>query len=51
MAIKYNKWPQNRTNGHKIDHLPLKEIPCEFSLNWYFWFENIPSGKPGGTAV
>jgi hypothetical protein len=36
MATKYTKWPQNIPNGHKIYQIP----------NWYFCFENIPSGNP-----
>jgi hypothetical protein len=40
---KYTKWPQNRPNGHKIDHhLPL-QYPPKFTQ-----IENMPSGNSGG---
>jgi hypothetical protein len=45
MSIKYRYIKaENRPNVHKIyQHLPLLENP-----NLDFWFENVPSGNPGG---
>jgi hypothetical protein len=39
MAVKYTKWPQN---------IPTSSIArsSEIYPNWYFWFENKPSGNP-----
>jgi hypothetical protein len=55
----YTKWPQNRPNGCKIDQMAVKWIkwtinipsssivsPSKICPNYYFWFENIPSGNP-----
>jgi hypothetical protein len=43
IAINYTekpKWPQN---------MPASSISRPFKIypNWYFWFENMPSGNPG----
>jgi hypothetical protein len=40
MAVKCSKWPNN---------IPTFSIPKPFKIypNWYFWFENKPSGNPG----
>jgi hypothetical protein len=46
MAVKFTKSWQNILNGHKIyQHSPL-QYPPKYP-NWYFWYENVPSGKPG----
>jgi hypothetical protein len=57
-ATKHTKWQQNipnvrkvcRPKGHKIHpYLPLQGPPkftSKFYPNWYFWFENVPSGSP-----
>jgi hypothetical protein len=43
----YTKWPQNFPNDHKIC-IPTFSIVglTKTYPNWYFWFENIPSGNP-----
>jgi hypothetical protein len=40
MAVKYPEWPWN---------IPAFSIirPSKIYPNWYFWFENKPSGNPG----
>jgi hypothetical protein len=40
MTVKYFKWLLN---------IPALSIlrPSEIYPNWYFWFENVPSGNPG----
>jgi hypothetical protein len=47
-AIKRIKRLSNIPNGDKI-HTPTFSIPRPSNINpnWYFWFENIPSGNPG----
>jgi hypothetical protein len=53
MATKYTKWPQNIPNGRKMDqmgiYVPTSSIAKTSKIypNWYFWFENKPSGNPG----
>jgi hypothetical protein len=54
MTAKYNKLPYNIQKGSKIDQMALK-LPTSFTArhskifpNWNFWFQNIPSGNPGG---
>jgi hypothetical protein len=44
-TVKYARWQQNRPNGQKI---PTSFIatPSKIFPNWYFWFENKPSGNP-----
>jgi F0F1-type ATP synthase gamma subunit len=53
ITTKYTKWPSNILNVRKIYQMSikcnsifhcqtLKKIPY-----WYFWFKNVPSGKPG----
>jgi hypothetical protein len=53
---KYTKWPHKIPNGRKIPrpnghmlNTPTSPIskPYKIDPNWYFWFENIPSGNPG----
>jgi hypothetical protein len=37
------------TNDRKIDQMTLKYtniFQCKIYPNWYFWFENMPSGNP-----
>jgi hypothetical protein len=52
MTIKYTKWPQNISNGRKIDQMVKKYIifsnlsPSKIYPNLDFWFENKPSGNP-----
>jgi hypothetical protein len=49
MAMRYTKWLSNITNGHKINqHCPFQG--SNINPNWYFWFENIPSGNPECSA-
>jgi hypothetical protein len=49
---KYTKWPQNITNGWKIDQMDIKYTTifhCKTLPNlpkWDLWFENMPSGNP-----
>jgi hypothetical protein len=56
---KYTKLTQNVTNSHNISQMSVeyskrpKNIstfsslrPSKVSPNWYFWFENKPSGNP-----
>jgi hypothetical protein len=39
MSVKYSKWPYNiSTFSHPR--------PSKICPNWYFWFENEPSGNP-----
>jgi hypothetical protein len=50
-------------NGHKIFSIAVKwskiiprfsiarPDPSKFTQNWYFWFENQPSGNPGDKAL
>jgi hypothetical protein len=48
MAIKYTKWPYNFPNDNKIHlHFSIPR-PAKIYPNWDFWFENKPSGNPGG---
>jgi hypothetical protein len=53
MAVKYFQWPQNISNGRKIDQVLIKiprfynARPTKIYPNWNFWFENKPSGNPG----
>jgi hypothetical protein len=44
---KYNKWPENWPNRHKM-YIPLSSIARSSKIypNWDFLFENIPSGNP-----
>jgi hypothetical protein len=51
------KWPQNIPNSRKIDqmaiciiHITTSSIarPSKIYPNRDFWFENVPSGNPGG---
>jgi hypothetical protein len=44
ISIKYTKWPYNRPNGHKIEHLPL-QIPPKFTQIRIFGFK-MSSGNP-----
>jgi hypothetical protein len=50
--IKYGKWPQNIPNSHKIGLMAINYTnifhckALQIDPNWYFWFENIPSGNP-----
>jgi hypothetical protein len=46
-AIKYTKCPEYIPNVHRIG-IPNFSIPRPSNIypNWYFWFENIPSGNP-----
>jgi hypothetical protein len=48
--------PQNVPNNHKMYkmavcmyNIPPSSIarPSKIYPNWYFWFENMPSGNPG----
>jgi hypothetical protein len=54
---KYRKTAINIPNSHinipkgrKIDQMAINYTstiqPCKIYPNWYFWFENIPSGNP-----
>jgi hypothetical protein len=41
-GLKMFKMDINILNEHKIyQHFPFQKYP-----NWYFWYENIPSGNP-----
>jgi hypothetical protein len=42
---KCTKLPQTIPNGHIIYQTSSIARPSKFYSNWYFWFENIPSGN------
>jgi hypothetical protein len=44
MVMKYSEWPQN---------IPTLSVPKPSKIfqNWDFWFENVPSGNPGGIST
>jgi hypothetical protein len=49
---KYTNFPQAIPNGYEIYQMAVKStkspvaIPSKIYQNFYFWFENIPSGNP-----
>jgi hypothetical protein len=56
MTVKYSKWQENIPNDRKIfrmtkTYTSIFYFPSKFFPNWDFWFENKPSGNPGGSPL
>jgi hypothetical protein len=52
-SLKFNKWPQNIPNSHKIaqidQHLPLRDPP-KFTQIGIFGLKKMLSGNPASTC-
>jgi hypothetical protein len=54
ITTNYTKRPKDITKDSKVDQVSIKYTtarPSKFYQNLDFWFENKPSGNPGGGTI